>query len=185
MAYHSALKPELPIISELDFYSDNNNLVFRWDITQGMHETFTHADAIYSEPSWKQGYSKFLHRAGIVQNNQFTDYLTAIRNVILTLQKPAYIIAGKHMLKKLAPAQIGRIKLHGYDSYVALWFIDAIPNTCTVPALLDYVCTQHSTILDFCCGYGNVASKAKHFVCSDVNAKCVYYVAKNFMGYEG
>ena len=40
-------------------------------------------------------------------------------------------------------------------------------------------------IYDFSCGCGNLAhgavQKNKNFVCSDINKKCIFYIAKNIM----
>ena len=54
---------------------------------------------------------------------------------------------------------------------------------------LEHVVGMYGNILDFSCGYGNLAKSAighgKRFICSDLNARCVYYIAKTYMGYNG
>ena len=41
---------------------------------------------------------------------------------------------------------------------------------------------------DFCAGYGNTCrifkEHGKSFIASDINPKCVYYIAKTLMNYE-
>lgn len=183
MAYHSALKDELQIDGELNRWEDNRNVVFAWDVTKGIHPDFHKADAIYSEPSWRHGYSKFLKRAAQENTSQFHQYLNAITYIIDTLRKPTYIVAGKHMLKALNPKTVTDIIIHGYGGHVAVWNAEPLQAN-DLDELIDIVCSRHEIVLDFCCGYGNLAAKAKRFICSDINRHCVFYVAETYMGYE-
>jgi hypothetical protein len=184
MAYHSALKDELKISKELDRHAQDGNVVFAWDITLGVHASFRQADAIYSEPSWRDGYAKFMRRAG-QQHGEFREYLVAISETISALSVPAYIVIGKHMVRTLRPPITMPVRVHGYSAVVGLWNGACLSiGDYDTNDLVKIVCEKHETILDFCCGYGNVAKYARRFICSDVNPKCVYYVAKTFMGYN-
>jgi hypothetical protein len=183
MAYHSALKDELEIDSKLDHYTNNGNEVFAWDITQGIHDSFWRADAIYSEPSWRDGYTRFMQRAG-KQNGEFKEYLCAIADAIGQLQMPTYVLIGKHMLKALHPPTVIGVRIHGYGALAGIWNAESPTSIIDAEDLCQFVCMKYETVLDFCCGYGNVAKYARRFVCSDVNRKCVYYVARTFMGYD-
>jgi hypothetical protein len=126
--------------------------------------------------------------------------LEAIEKLIATLNKPTFMVIGKHMLKALMPNDgYYEIRLNKWDALLGLWNIDGdtfdalndamsdnrITNNLDV---IDFVTKQYDIIGDFSCGYGNVAAgavkKGKKFVCSDLNAKCVYYTAKNYMGYD-
>jgi len=182
--YHSALKPPLDIAGELDHYAGARGEVFAWDITRGVHPAYRQADAIYSEPAWRDGYRKFLARAGQIGSSSFADYLEAIRAVVLSLGKPAYIVAGRHMLRELEPDFTIPVQLHGYLAYAAIWNAPAPEEVVTTDDLLVYVCEHHETILDFSCGYGNVARTARRCICSDINRHCVYVVARE-LGYDG
>ncbi len=181
--YHSALTPPLEISTELDFYEADGSLVFRHDISRGDHIFFVGADVLYSEPSWRAGYSKFIDRAGGPPST-FKEYLTGIGEVICKLKIPSYIILGRHMITYLKPQDIAPIKLNGSDSMLGVW------NTSMISAdksgdVLRHVSSNYSKILDFCCGYGITAYYAKEcgkkFICSDINRKCVAYVAEKYM----
>ena len=182
--YHSALKPEADIAGELDHYAGERGTVFAWDLTQALHPTHLEADAVDSEPAWRDGYNKFLARAGKAGSSSFPDYLAAIRGTVIALGKAAYVIAGKHMLARLAPEITIPVTLHGYGAYAAIWHAEAPAGITDTESLLAYVCDRYETVLDFSCGYGNVARVARRCICSDINRHCVYVTAK-VLGYRG
>lgn len=189
--YHSALKPELPVGGELERYESSGSLVFCHDISTGMSPEFTRVDAIYAEPSWRAGYGIFMARAGIAGRG-FSLYLEGMLSVIKYLRAPSYLLVGKHMLKVLEPPEVVPTHIHGYPCFLGIWYADAasirsaIEGQATAEAL-SYVADRYARVLDFSCGYGNTAgamrSRGKSFVCSDVNKKCVYQIAKDYMGY--
>jgi hypothetical protein len=183
--YHSALKADLKINQELEYYEADGSIALQHNIEDGPHHVFAQADVIYAEPAWRDGYDKFMHRAGAT--GDFKAYLAAISNAILELDVPAYIVMGSHMKKQLAPDLTIPIKLHGYRCLLGIWKADAIEARTNYDAV-NRMAEEYSCILDFCCGYGNTAfaakSHGKRFVCSDVNGKCIYYIAKELMGYE-
>lgn len=186
MAYHSALKEEELIAGELSEWSADGSVVFEWDITRGVHPYFRRADALYSEPSWRQGYPKFLKRAGADGSSDFSEYLAMLQRVIFELALPSYVVMGKHMFKALAPPLTAPVDIHGYGGLVGVWNAETPPETVAdIDTLVNWVCEQHETVLDPCCGYGNVATHAQRFVCADINRKCVYYIAKRYLGYDG
>jgi len=185
--YHSALKPELEL-PEMVGYEAGGSVVFAHDITRGGCIHFENADAIYSEPSWRDGYGKFRDRAG-ADTGDYKAYLAALLRIIEALQVPTYMIIGKHMVRDLMPDASGAIKpltLHGYPALLALWNATVEEKLPTPRHVIDYVCQRHDVILDFNCGYGNLVAGAlkygKRFICSDINRKCVYYVATRYMG---
>jgi len=196
--YHSALKPELEL-PEMVGYEAGGSVVFAHDIVRGGHIHFENADAIYSEPSWRDGYGKFRSRAGI-EDGDYKAYLAAMRRVIVRLAVPTYMVIGKHMVRALKPAETWPIELRGYPAVLGVWNtainvpeIDALAanlhpllGAVTPAIVVHYVCQRHDMILDFNCGYGNLAAAAlehgKRFICSDINRKCVYYVATRYMG---
>lgn len=184
MVYHSALKDELDVDGELSYFENNGNIVFEWDITQGVHKLFYNADALYCEPSWQHGYQKFLDRAGQGGNSTFPQYLSALKAIISELSIPSYVILGKHMLKFFNPYGMTDINIHGYGALVGVWNVET-PKVIDTAELVKLVCGNFEIVLDPCCGYGMVVQYAKKFICSDINRKCIYYVAKEFMGYEG
>lgn len=182
--YHSALKDDLKIDRELEYYEAAGSIALHHNIEDGPHHKFSQADVIYAEPAWRDGYEKFMRRAGA--NGSFKSYLSWISNVILALEIPAYVVMGSHMKKQLAPDITMPIKLHGYKCLLGIWKADEIEAITNYDAV-NQIAERYSCILDFCCGYGNTAIAAKRhnkrFICSDVNGKCIYYIAKELMGY--
>lgn len=182
--YHSALKDDLKIDRELKYYESGGSIALQHNLEAGPHHKFGHADVIYAEPAWRDGYEKFMRRAGV--KGDFNAYLAAINNIILGLDIPAYIVMGAHMKKQIAPDLTMPIKLHGYKCLLGIWRADEIDAITNYDAV-NQIAEKYSCILDFCCGYGNTAIAAKghgkRFVCSDVNGKCIYYIAKELMSY--
>ena len=78
---------------------------------------------------------------------------------------------------------------HNYKAVLAIWnapkleepFVDNFDVS-------KIICKKYNKILNFCCGYGLTARDAleagKRFICSDVNPRCVYYIATQYMGYK-
>lgn len=177
---------------ELDEYWANGSVVFACDLTKGMQPRFRRAEAIYSEPAWKDGYAKFIERADADTDPTyagFLRYLHSIRMTVYELGVPAYIIMGKHMVKYLKPEHARSVMLHGYECLLGVYNTSEISEGRTNDDVLNWVADNYDCVLDFSCGYGNVAQamseRGKHFICSDINPKCVYYVAREIMGYQG
>ena len=188
--YHSALKSDLSLNKEMDFFkSSDGSVVFKHDILDGYHRLFDGADVIYSEPAWRHGFEKFMQRAGA--KGDFNTYLAAIQGTITELGLPAYVVMGIQMKHRLAPDYSVPIKLHGYKCLLGVWN-EPITKTIMADVITNYdaidrIVKKHETVLDFCCGYGNTALAAKTHnkksICSDVNGKCIYYVATEVMGH--
>lgn len=185
--YHSALKDELVLHGELDYYEKDGSIVMRHDILDGCRDEFWRADVVYTEPAWRDGYQKFSTRADITNPRPYNEYLDAIRTVITTLSVPAYVVMGKHMVRRLEPDRVVEIRLHGYKCLLGVWNTEPISvydNYSALQYVVDHIVRR--CVLDFCCGYGNTAASAvragKQFVCSDLNGKCVYYIAREIMG---
>jgi hypothetical protein len=198
LKYHSILKDELPIEQELESYQAGGSRVFRYDIVNDrpVPEIFKKAQVIYSEPAWPYKYDVLCKRAGLKKDEiDYADYLENIWTLIHGLGVPAYIIASSKMMKILLdPELIVPVKLNGAEAKLCIWNIPYddfifIENNSKNTDIIKYVVGKYNTILDFSCGYGNIVRPAldvgKKFICSDFNAKCVYYIASEFMGYHG
>ena len=186
--YHSALTKDLPVDKELDYFTDNGNIVFVNDITKNIDiYKWPHIDIIYSEPAWKLGYEKYRKRAN-AEMSTYEEYLASIKNLIKTLQKPTILVTGKHALKTLEPDGYINIKLNGGEALAMFWSIGMMSIVNTTEELIHELAQQYKCVLDFSAGYGNTAmifkQHGKKFVCSDVNGKCVYVIAKTLMNYK-
>lgn len=185
MIYHTALKnkEELKTTEEIDSYTNNGNYVFFNDITKNI-PYFKDVDAIYSEPSWQKGYSIFAERANVDCGN-FTDYLKSIDLLIKKYNLPTFLVLGKSMLKVLSPPLYTKeIKLNKNNTILGIWNHIDIDASTNLDAI-NYITSKFNKIYDFSCGCGNLAygavQKNKNFVCSDINKKCIFYIAKNIM----
>ena len=183
--YHSALKNENEINKKLDFYSKGKSTVLSHDVNNidGIPEIFNKADIIYSEPAWNNGYELFKKRANIKNPIGFKNYLKSIEKTIRILNKPSFIIGGKHMIKIISPDYSLPIKFNGFDAYLFIWNYEKVNFKNNID-LLEYLSKNYNTVLDFCCGYGHYFEKFKNFIASDLNKKCVYFVAKKYLNYE-
>lgn len=176
--YHSALGDELHIEEGDDFYI--GKIAFVHDINDGVHYLFRYVDCIYSEPSWLNGYPKFLERAG-VESKSFNEYKKNILSVIKSINKPSFIIMGKHMVKTMNPDYSYDIKLNGGNSVLGVYNYNNIPIFERTEQLLEYISDRFDVVLDFCCGYGTTFNYFDRFVASDINKKCINYINKKYL----
>lgn len=189
--YHSALKSIRPIGGEreLDRYEHNGCIVFRHDICNGLTDDFNYCDVLYSEPAWLDGYELFIDRANKERSN-YDQYLKSIATIIEQWDKPIWLIIGKHARNKLpVPDRMEPIGIHGYQTEILGWNDNQKYQFKTNYDFIYELSNQYSCIGDFNCGYGNtgkIFKKAgKAFVMSDINGKCIYYIASEIMDYEG
>lgn len=188
--YHSALKEPIHISNEIVSYSDENNIVFKCDLRNISLNTdmYNKCDVFYTEPSWVDGFEKFISRAN-AESQSFDEYLLYLARLIKECNRPFWMIMGTHALKKLPAAHRNeKIKLHGYTTNLLGWNDN---NEYVFTNNYDFIkqLTEHyGCVGDFNCGYGNTGrifkEAKKKFVMSDVNGKCVYFIAKTLMGYE-
>lgn len=187
MPYHSALTPEVNVSDELGFYEAGGSVALAHDILHGIAPVFRRADAVYSEPAWRDGYALFRARAGSGAA-PYRQYLAAVRQAVEALGRPTYLVIGKHMVRELAPERLQAITLRGYPCHLAIWGGDALPGCEDWQSILPELAERYGCLLDFCCGYGNAAramtQAGKQFVCADINRKCVAVVAWFYMGWR-
>lgn len=184
--YHSSLREDLKDLKELDFYSSDSGTVFCHNLEDGMTDMFRLCDAIYSEPSWVYGYKIFGARAG-KNDGIYKKYLAGMKSVLDELKKPAFIVMGKQAVKVLNPDWVKEIQFIGGNHKIGESAMLMVFNHEAIDAenthdVQRFVCDRFNTILDFNCGYGSICQGAKRFICSDINRKCVYYVANKYLG---
>jgi len=185
--YHSALKKELSIQDELDFYQ-TESIVFRHDICGNFPKYYSDCDVLYAEPAWLDGYFKFMDRADH-ERTTYEEYLDALTKIINHWNRPLWLIIGSHALKKLpVPERMEKIILYGYPTNLIGWNDTHNYRFKTNYDFIEKLAERYDRVGDFCCGYGNTgkifSEHQKSFVMSDINGKCVFYIAKNLMGYK-
>ncbi|OGS40529.1 MAG: hypothetical protein A3K77_00865 [Euryarchaeota archaeon RBG_13_31_8] len=189
--YHSALKKN-NILSKYEPLSGPikdslENIVFKHDITDGVNLLlFKNADIIYIEPAWKDGFEEFNKRAETKKKVSYNDYLIAIRETIIQLELPTIVIMGKYMLNVLSPSSTIQTKIHGYQCLAGLWNINFEEESKDNFSIINTLTLNYNCVLDFCCGCGNTGKifkeHGKNFIMSDLNGRCVTYIATEIMG---
>ena len=183
----------MPVAGELDIFMRSGSIVFQHDIAAKEGESFglipkhyLDADVIYSDPSWKDGYDIFKARAGAGEST-YKEYLMGIHRIIDKCKVPTFLTMGKRMADFMQPDFLTPTKLNENACLLGIWNHPKI-NFTSARNVLDYIAKRFHVILDFSCGYGLTAKYAldngRKFVCSDINPKCVYYVASTLMGYK-
>lgn len=173
-------------------YEKNGCIVLQHDISKGMSEDFKKCDCIYSEPAWQAGYEKFVEKSG-VECLTYNDYLRNIKETVRSLGKPAFIMMGKQMVKRLDPdftIEIGLCEYDGGKCFIGVYNAEIKEGyeIKTNHEMMDYVVENYNNILDFSCGYGSVVKRAyesgKKFIASDICLDCIGYIAENYLGEE-
>lgn len=193
--YHSFIKDidSEQVKGELNEYRSGGHYIFKHNINNGIHPAFYDADVLYTEPAWGYHYNQFKSVAGVEDKDDTThrEYLINIERLIKELDIPSYVVMGKHMLGVLSPVHIQEITIHEYPCFLGIWNDTDIPDAYSyrirnIYDAIQYVCKMYHTVLDPCCGYGNTLRGAidnnKKAICSDVNGKCIYYMAHNILG---
>jgi len=197
--YHSALKDPLMIEQEMNMWSDGINLAMRADIrkldlwvennNRLYEDYYSHCDVYYTEPSWLDGYEKFMDRAD-QERYSFEEYLLHLHRLVKECIRPLWMVIGTHALKQLPkPDRLEKIKLHGYHTNLVGWNDQQEYSFTDNYDFIRQLAEKYNCVGDFNCGYGNTGrifkESGKKFIMSDINGKCIYYIAKTLMGYEG
>lgn len=192
---HSFRSPEIYTKFGVKRLEKNGCVVFVRDITVGIPSEYQRCDVLYSEPSWLKGYSIFQERAfgfepmDLDSNlSAYKRYLGSISKVIGETKLPTVLICGKQALKKLPVHDSElRVRLNGHWEQAYAWGLDISGfDVRTNEDLIRCLARQFHCVGDFSCGYG-VAGRVfkdhgKHFVMSDINEKCITYVAMSVLG---
>jgi len=179
--YHSAFREDGAELGELEYFSDGKSVVKFHDINEPTPPEFADCDCIYVEPAWRRGFETFKRRAGAAGN--FNEYLDSIQRIVTEVRKPAFVVGGRHMQRRLRPEIVRKVQLNGFSALLMTWNAQA-PRIDSALDLQRELACCYPRVLDFCCGYGAHLPLFRSFVASDVNKRCVYYVATNYMGYE-
>ena len=181
-AYHTAIEKGSKVAEgegTIEFMNDRVH-AYVHNIHDGYDDRWSSADVIYTEPAWRTGYAKFMRSAGQSPEG-YDEYLDDIRRACLKFGKPAYVVAGKSMLRTLKPHFSYPVKLseHGCDAYICVYNFEDLTEDETNTALIRRLCGTYKTICDINCGCGNLlafANPDNSFIFSDVNAECIGYI---------
>jgi hypothetical protein len=162
-------------------YQNNGNAVLQHDICGDIPKIFFGADVVFSVMAWRAGYKHFIENT-IAKESTFIEYCEGMRRTIEELNKPSFVISNKTFVKNLGSQRIEPIRFDRFnsDDVCAIWnYKGDIPSTTT--ELMRFIGDRYDTVLDFCCGYGEIAHYSKHFILSDINTGCLDYVKEEYL----
>jgi hypothetical protein len=170
----------------------NGNIVICNDICYdpNLPDEFNRCDLFYSELARHQSYKTYLERAGKPNSSIYNEYISSLNSIIKKHRssKSIWLVIGPHMIDKIIkPDRKLSIALHGRSLHLCGWN-DSYSYRCFTTAyeFIALLAKRFKCVGDFCCGYGNTgrifSSYGKYFVMSDLNPKCVYYIANTLLG---
>ena len=170
---------------ELDQYCIGNSVAFHHDICTGLPAVYKKCDVFFIEPPWKRGFDLFNARAKTPTAFTYLQFMAQLSGIIVSLNKPTYIITGKSEVKRLpAPNFIRQIKREGgvyllavYNSKNPISAMFMPGDLLTTDMLLEQLGKQYNCVGDFFAGYGAAAvafhKAGKEFVVSDFVKSCI------------
>lgn len=179
--YHSAMKKYGGVAKSSDKdwgrYAINGNIVLHHNICDAeVPEDFYKADAVFSVMAWRAGYKHFVNGT-IADNTNFAEYCDGIRRTVNKLNKPTFIITNKTFANKLLPERLVPIRFDRFssDDLCAVWnYSKYVPQNTT--ELMAWMGKKYNTVLDFCCGYGEIMYYVNKVILSDINTGCLDYI---------
>jgi hypothetical protein len=185
--YHSAVgKYTNTNILDSEFKTEEikDITIIHHNICDGIRKEFLDCDCIYSEISWKNGYSKFIENT-IAGATTFFDYINSINSVIKLLKLPTFILCGSQIIRYLEPDDVINISFKFHNNYKTCFALFNVDHCLDYDSLnefdiRDYVANKYTNILDFSCGYGiilnSITKYNKKAVVSDINTNCLRYI---------
>lgn len=184
-ALHSALSKELETPA-LVSHEGANGLSLAYDVAamHGLPDAFASVDVLYAEPPFPAGWKTFHDRVDLEPAMSYKEFIALCSRQYLF--RPGVLILGNQATRYAGPARaVTRHLLHrkSLDQVNALWYGIDPPeeDMANVTDVINHLATQFDTVGDFCCGYGVTgrifADHGKRYVMSDVNPRCVGYIA--------
>jgi hypothetical protein len=187
--YNSALKGPVwagrDDLAEIEFAESPAGMVFAHNVCDPMPEPFIEqiakrAECIYAELPWPAGGDTFYARAG-VEARPHDDFMFAVKGRIVDpLGKPTFIVASKRDARFLASDDIRPITHRGGNAWLAASGGPA-PRCETSEELIAYLAGAYRSVYDFSCGYGRSLRPFAFFIGSDIDRKCLAYVARELL----
>jgi len=183
MKYHSALKSELQNIKPASGFIVDKSYGFVHNLINGLPTVYSSCDLIYADLPWKAGYQRFMDRAGV--NGKFEDFIKTANEIAENITIPVIYVTGRHARHYLNSDKEIELKLNGSPAIAYIYRGDLErhgPKTAfdLIQALAEN--SDFQCIGDPCCGYGRAPlmfhRANKRFVASDVNPKCIGFLAK-------
>lgn len=189
VAYHSAHKPPLGGIQPVTRFDTTGAYAgrltaFVHDASSGLlPSAYDGCDFLAADLPWQRGFDEFSSRAGLPDRTH-EDFMAGVACIVLSTDVPLYLITGKHALRYLPqPDTVKPMRLN-QDRAVAIGYRpggEAFADYGDSREFLHAAAQRYDRAGDFCCGYGRTGRfflrAGKSAVLSDVNPRCIGYVA--------
>ena len=161
-----------------------HGIAFQADLNEGIPAAMHTCDVWYGEPPWQAGYEKFAKLADRPEQvKPFAAFMRDLSEQISAARQPTFLVTGRHALRHLTPDHVAPLILNGDQAVVAIWRGEPWTQPIDAMDLLVRLASEYETIGDFACGLGRAgrvfAAAGKRFVLSDLNARCVGYIARH------
>lgn len=189
--YHGVHKPTVDA-PRRQRWSGGSSLAFVHDLIGGsLPPAYDGCDVFYTDLPWQKGFGVFNERAGIDDGRTYRGFMAAVSGIIAGISQPVYLVTGRHAFSLLPePARVLDTRLNE-DAAVIVAYNVVLParkRFGEARELLWSLAAQHERVGDFCCGYGSAARafrrQGKTFVVSDVNPRCIGYIAAHVKDWE-
>ena len=183
--YHSAFYPEQPAPERHGYYSPRG-IALAHDLTSGpLPKEYGRCDVLYTDPPWRSGYDEFALRAGVLVPS-YHDFMDALVDAIPP-GIPAVVVTGLHAAMHFGTEyRPFRVRLNEHEAIAYSRGVD-VPEGMTAEQLGRTLADRYQCVGDPCCGYGNTArwfvQAGKRFVVSDINPRCIGYIAEHEKGW--
>ena len=172
-------------LGEIAYAASERGVVFAHAVgtpfSAGKTAIIDRAACLYCELPWRDGWSVFHERARIAPAGNYVDYLGAVERLLASFRKPAFIVCSKAAAGILAQHPVRPITLNGGRAWLAASYVEDVPAAVTTEALLTVLAGRYPSVYDFGCGYGNALRRFGYFVGSDIDKKCLDYIARELL----
>ena len=187
--YNSALKGRewagRDEFKEIDFAESSRGVVFAHNVCEPLPEAMadriaSRAECFYSEIPWPAARDTFYRRSG-VEPRPHGEYIAAVKALLDRFKKPAFIVASKRDAIALAPDEMRLISLYGAPGWLAISRTSRVPEYRTNQDLIAGLAEAYHSVYDFSCGCGVALKPFAYCIGSDIDRKCLAYVAREIL----
>ena len=177
-------------LAEITHAASERGVVFAHAIgtpfTAGQAKIISRCACIYCELPWVSGWALFHQRAGVDPVSSYADYIKAVAELLAEFRKPAFIVCSKRSATILSQPPLRPIGLNGGRAWLAVAYVEGGPDLplrtpASTEELLGWLAGRFPSVYDFGCGYGNALRRFSYFVGSDIDKKCLDYIARELL----
>jgi hypothetical protein len=186
-AYHSALREDAVQAPRVYRWERKGCQAFVHDISIGLPMEMHACDVLYVDLPWLDGYDEFNRRAGKGLVIPYEKWLYRLSGTLSLSGKPWVASGGAAALRGLGAEWVTRFQLNGSTAVLMGAGLSPVVERDQF-AVLAHLAKRFACVGDFCAGYGRTARAFLHygkkFVVSDMNPRCIGYIAENAPRWE-